>query len=84
MDNQNFFKDHIDTFAIIGTQVATTAIFIGIILSMISQVNSRQDIMNSRMDTVQMLIYQEMKDYHGRLTFLENKKTLINDIMKRP
>ena len=80
---QSFFKEHADTLAIVGVNIALIAIMLTLWIS----ANSRIDAVNSRMDANIALIqqefkefqkvwYQESKDFHGRLIAIEerNKK----------
>jgi hypothetical protein len=75
----SFLKNHADTIAIMGLNLAIAGILIALYISNVSNisaVNSRQDAANSRFDQMHTLIYQEMKDFHGRLCTIEerNKK----------
>lgn len=77
---RSIIRDHADAAAVIGVQIATTALLISVMIwinsvmqSQITTVNTRQDTMNARMDTIQNLMYQEMKNFHGRLTILEER-----------
>lgn len=86
MNNENFLKNHADTLAVIGVNIAIAAILLTICISNISSIsasNTRMDSANARMDLMQNLIIQEMKafheeskDFHGRLCAIEerNKK----------
>jgi hypothetical protein len=68
-EKQSFLRNHADTFAIMGLNLAIAAILTSMWLS-----NShRVDAVNSRMDTMQGLIYQEIKDFHGRLCSIEER-----------
>ena len=69
---QSFFKNHVDALAIVGVNIA----LIALILTLWISANSRIDSVNIRMDTTMALIYQESKDFHGRLVAIEerNKK----------
>lgn len=66
----SFVSKHADTFAIIGVNLAGLALLVSMWLSHAT----RMDTVNTRMDTIQSLIYQEMKDFHGRLSILEHQK----------
>ena len=70
--DESFFKNHSDTLAIMGVNVAIAAI----ILSLWISNSHRLDAVNVRMDTMVALIHQESKDFHGRLCAIEerNKK----------
>lgn len=81
MEKESFLKQHGDAAAVIGVQIGIAALLLTVMIWMgstaqaqISSMNARQDAMNARLDTVQMLIYQEMKDFHGRLCSLEERR----------
>jgi hypothetical protein len=78
-NKQNFLKNHADTIAIMGLNLAIAGILIALYISNVSNisaVNARMDTANARFDQMHALIYQEMKDFHGRLCAIEerNKK----------
>lgn len=61
IEKSGFFKDHIDTIAIIGVNLAAIAILVSMWISN----TSRVDIANSRIDTLHVMFYdllKEMKD----------------------
>jgi len=63
--NDNFFKDHADTLAIIGVNLAIAGFILTIALtnmSNISAVNSRMDAANTRMDTLYVMFYDLLKE----------------------
>lgn len=66
MDNkQTFLKNHIDTLAIIGVNIAIAAILITMWVSQSSRIdaaNARSDALYSRIDTIQMIIYDMLKE----------------------
>lgn len=70
MEKQGFFKNHADTVAIIGVNLAGVALLVTMWLSHAG----RMDAANARMDTIQTLMYQEMKDFHGRLCIIEERR----------
>ncbi len=64
MENQNFFKNHADTVAIIGVNVGIAAILIMMCLSNMAAIysaNSRMDMANARMDAMHIMIYDIIK-----------------------
>lgn len=65
MENRNFFKNHSDTLAIIGVNLAGLALLMSMWLSHAH----RMDAVNLRMDT----IYQEIKNFHGILCVIEER-----------
>lgn len=69
---ENFFKNHADTIAIIGVNLAIFTILVGLFIMNVSSISAS----NARMDMMQNLIHQETKDFHGRLCAIEerNKK----------
>lgn len=66
---ESFFKNHGDTLAIIGVNIA----LIAMMLTLWTSANSRTDAVNTRMDATIALIYQESKDFHARLCVIEEK-----------
>jgi hypothetical protein len=65
----SFLKNHIDTIAIIGVNLAIAAILTSLWIS-----NShRIDAANARTDSICLMIHQEMKDFHGRLCAIEER-----------
>lgn len=78
MEKQGFFKNHADTVAIIGVNLAGVALLVTMWLSHAGRMdaaNSRLDTLSVRMDTIQTLMYQEMKDFHGRLCAIEERRS---------
>ncbi len=71
-EKTGFLKNHIDTFAIMGLNIAIAGLLVSLYVSNSSNITAA----NSRMDTMQGLIFQENKDFHGRLCAIEerNKK----------
>ncbi len=65
----NFLKNHADTLTIIGVNIAGLALLVSMWLSHAH----RMDTVNARMDTVQSLMYQEIKNFHGRLCVIEER-----------
>ena len=64
-DKPSFLKNHADTVAIIGVNLAIAAILMAICLSnisSISSVNSRMDAANARMDTLHVMFYDLLKE----------------------
>jgi len=61
-DKPSFLKNHADTVAIIGVNLAIAAILMAICLSNISSVNSRMDAANARMDTLHVMFYDLLKE----------------------
>jgi len=75
-DKPSFLRNHADTLAIIGLNLTIAAILISLYItnvSNISALNSRMDAANARFDQMQGLIYQDMKDFHGRLCSIEER-----------
>jgi hypothetical protein len=64
-----FFRNHIDTFAIMGLNIAIAGLLVSLYVSNSSNITA----INSRMDTMQGLIHQETKDFHGRLCAIEER-----------
>lgn len=58
MEEKGFFRNHADTVAIIGVNIAIGAILISMWISHASRI----DAVNSRMDTIHMMIYDILKD----------------------
>ncbi len=58
MEKENFFKNHADTLAIIGVNIAIAAILITLWISN----SSRIDAANSRMDTLHVMYYDLLKE----------------------
>lgn len=75
----SFVSQHADTFAIIGVNLAGLALLVSMWLSHAN----RMDSVNTRMDTIQSLMYQEMKDFHGRLSILEQRNQSFIDRARR-
>ncbi len=63
----NFFKNHADTLAIVAVNIALITIMLTLWISTYSRIDS----INMRMDTMIALIYQESRDFHGRLCSIE-------------
>jgi hypothetical protein len=64
-NKMGFFKDHADTLAIIGVNLAIGAFMLSFMISTSHRVdaaNVRLDAANVRMDTVQMMIYDMLKE----------------------
>lgn len=65
MDNNNsFFRNHADTMAIIGVNIAIAAILITMCLSntgSIGMMNARMDAANTRMDTLHVMFYDLLR-----------------------
>lgn len=57
-DKPNFFKNHIDTIAIVSVNVAMAAIIIGLWTSNSSRIDSA----NTRIDTVYTMFYDLLKE----------------------
>ena len=57
-DSKGFFKNHADTIAIIGVNIAIAAILITMCLSNMSNVNSA----NTRIDTLHVMFYDLLKE----------------------
>lgn len=63
--NDNFLKNHADTLAIIGVNIAIAAILIMMTLSNMASIdsaNSRMDAANARMDTIHVMFYDLLKE----------------------
>ena len=61
----NFFKDHVDTLAIIGVNLAGLAILISLSIANMSSIaaaNSRMDQTNSRIDNTYNMIYEMIRE----------------------
>lgn len=62
----SFLKDHADTIAIIGSVLGLNLAIAGILINMSISTNSRLDSTiastNARLDTVQMMIYDMLKE----------------------
>jgi hypothetical protein len=58
MNDDNFFKNHADTIAIIGVNMAIAAI----ILSLWISNSSRIDAINTRMDTIYIMFYDLLRE----------------------
>jgi hypothetical protein len=54
----SFFKDHSDTLAIIGVNLAIAAILLSLSLSNMSNISSA----NARMDTLHVMFYDLLKE----------------------
>ncbi len=85
---ERFFKNHADTLAVIGVNLAIAGIYLTLLISNIHRV----DAVNSRSDGIMNLIqqqmldfkneskelreefYRESKEFHCRLSLLENKE----------
>lgn len=72
---QSFLRNHADTLAIIGVNIAIGAVFLSILLSNISAIASA----NARIDTICVMIHSEMKDFHGRLCAIEERNRGKNE-----
>jgi hypothetical protein len=59
VNKENFLKNHADTLAIIGVNIAIAAILITMSLSN----SSRIDAANSRMDTLHVMFYDLLKEW---------------------
>lgn len=57
-NNLDFFKDHADTIAIIGVNIAMFAIVLTIALTNISSIASA----NARMDTLHVMFYDLLRE----------------------
>ena len=69
-DKPSFLRNHADTVAIIAVNIAIATILVTMIIS-----NShRIDAANARSDSLHVLLYQEMKDFHGRLCKIEENR----------
>lgn len=58
--NNSFLRNHADTMAIIGVNIAIGAILLSICLTNISSINAanaRMDTANARMDTLHVMFY---------------------------
>ena len=73
MENKpSFLKNHADAIAVVGVNIAIGAILVSMWLSNCSNINAvnarmdafnaRMDAMSVRMDTVQMMIYDMLRD----------------------
>jgi len=62
-EKQSFLKNHADTIAIIGVNLAIAALLLSIILTNMSNINA----VNARIDNTIILIYDEMKDFHNHM-----------------
>ena len=61
----SFLKNHADTIAIMGLNLAIAGILIALYISNvsnISSVNSRMDAANARMDTLHVMFYDLLKE----------------------
>jgi len=61
----SFLRDHADTIAIMGVNLAIAGILIALYLSNASQItalNSRMDAANTRMDTMYVMFYDLLKE----------------------
>jgi hypothetical protein len=65
----SFIKNHADTMAILGVNIAIGAIALSICLTNISSIAA----VNARQDALQTLIHDEIKDFHGRLCVIEER-----------
>lgn len=77
MEKTSFMKNHADTVAIIGVNIAIAAVLITMSLAN----TSRTDASNARLDGLYNLISQEIKSFHeeskrfhGRLCVIESKQ----------
>lgn len=64
-NKESFFKNHADTVAIIGVNIAIAAILVTILvsnISSISAVNSRIDVANARSDQLYIMFYDLLKE----------------------
>lgn len=78
--NTSFLKNHADTLAIIGVNIAIAAILISLHLSNVSRIDASNAVRdasfsaaNARMDSMHVMIYEQMKDFHGRLCAIEER-----------
>ncbi|RPJ76329.1 MAG: hypothetical protein EHM20_07615 [Alphaproteobacteria bacterium] len=78
MNTRNLLKNHVDTLAIVGVNIAHIAIMLTLWIS----ANARIDAVNARMDSNIALIQQEFKefqsfakDFHGRLCVIEERNS---------
>ena len=65
MEKPSFLKNHADTVAIMGLNLAIAGILIALYISNvsnISSVNARMDAANSRMDTLHVMFYDLLKE----------------------
>lgn len=65
VDKIGFFKNHADTLAIIGVNLALFAFMLNFMISTSHRVdaaNARLDALNVRLDTVQMMIFDMLKE----------------------
>ena len=58
VDKIGFFKNHADTLAIIGVNLALFAFMLNFMIS----TSHRVDAVNARLDTVQMMIFDMLKE----------------------
>jgi hypothetical protein len=64
-EKPSFLKNHADTLAIIGVNMAMFAILVTMWVTNISSINAvncRMDAANTRMDTIHMMIYDILKE----------------------
>lgn len=80
MDNkQSFFKNHTDTLAILGVNLAIAAVLVTMFISSLHRadaINARIDSANMRSDQISsniVTLIQEIKQLHGRVCVLEVK-----------
>jgi hypothetical protein len=65
MEKQSFLRNHIDTITIIGVNIAIAAVALNICFTNISSINAtnaRMDAANARLDTMQHMIYDLLKE----------------------
>jgi len=69
MERQSFLRNHVDTLAIMGVNLAIAAILIG----MWTANTARIDAANARTDQLFNTWQQETKDFHARLCTIEER-----------
>ncbi len=65
MEKQSFLRDHADTIAIIGVNLALAGFILSLVLMNMSNItasNSRMDAANARIDNVCNMIYEIIKE----------------------
>jgi hypothetical protein len=86
-EKTGFFRNHIDTFAIMGLNIAIAGLLVSLYVSnssnitaintrideSITSANSKMDVANAKFDQMQGLMYQETKDFHARLCAIEER-----------
>jgi len=72
MQKESFFRNHVDTMAIMALNLAIAAVLISLWVSN----TARIDAVNRRSDQLYQALHDETKDFHGRLCAIEerNKK----------